>query len=486
MSVTARPHVNIVGSGPNGLTAAAILASAGWQVRIFERNDAVGGAAASADVFGDGSIVDLGAAAHPFGVASPIFRHLGLEDYGLEWLHSEYPMAHPFDDRPAAILHQEVRKTARSLGTDQIAWRLIHRGIVNSIDDYLEQILRPLLRFPGHPVKMAQFGMLSSPPSTWFVRTAFRDEPARALFTGSAAHANTPLGHPFTSTFGVLFSALGMTRGWPVVKGGTGSLVNALVKVITEHGGEIHTGHEVTDLDELPAARATMLDVTPSQALVMRGKQLRDLPEATVQRLQRWRYGPGVYKVDWLLNGPVKWADDRVGKATTVHVGGRAAEIRLAEAQVNAGRIPDRPFVMVAQPQVADPSRAPEGKHVLWTYTHVPNGYRPAASDQDYVADAIQAQLERFAPGFGANVLDKKVWDPAALEQWNPNLIGGDIAGGSMTGMQSLLRGGLTLEPYRMGVPGLYICSAATPPGAGVHGMSGAWAAHAVLEDQSP
>ncbi|MDN6489959.1 MAG: NAD(P)/FAD-dependent oxidoreductase [Yaniella sp.] len=473
MSVTARPHVNIVGSGPNGLTAAAILARAGWQVRSFERNDTVGGAAASADVFGDGSIVDLGAAAHPFGVASPIFRHLGLEDYGLEWLHSEYPMAHPFDDRPAAILHRDVRKTARSLGTDQIAWRLIHRGIVNSIDDYLEQILRPLLRFPGHPVKMAQFGMLSSPPSTWFVRTAFRDEPARALFTGSAAHANTPLGHPFTSTFGVLFSALGMTRGWPVVKGGTGSLVNALVKVIT-------------DLDELPAARASMLDVTPSQALVMRGKQLRDLPEATVQRLQRWRYGPGVYKVDWLLNGPVKWADDRVGKATTVHVGGRAAEIRLAEAQVNAGRIPDRPFVMVAQPQVADPSRAPEGKHVLWTYTHVPNGYRPAASDQDYVADAIQAQLERFAPGFGANVLDKKVWDPAALEQWNPNLIGGDIAGGSMTGMQSLLRGGLTLEPYRMGVPGLYICSAATPPGAGVHGMSGAWAAHAVLEDQSP
>lgn len=484
MSLTAKPHVNIVGSGPNGLTAAAILARAGWQVRIFERNDAVGGAAASADVFGDGSIVDLGAAAHPFGVASPIFRHLGLEDYGLEWLHSEYPMAHPFDDAPAAILHRDVRKTARSLGIDSTAWRLIHRGIVGSIDDYLEQILRPLLRFPGHPVKMAQFGMLASPPSTWFVRTAFRDEPARALFTGSAAHANTPLGHPFTSTFGVLFSALGMTRGWPVAKGGTGSVVKALVKVITEHGGEIYTRHEVTDLDDLPAARATVLDVTPAQALVLRGKQLRDLPEATVQRLQRWRYGPGVYKVDWLLDGPVPWADDRVGNATTVHLGGKAAEIRLAEAQVNAGRIPDRPFVMVAQPQVADPSRAPEGKHVLWTYTHVPNGYRPAASDREYVAEAIQGQLERFAPGFGAKVLDKKIWDPAALEQWNPNLVGGDIAGGSMTGMQSLLRGGLTLEPYRMGVPGLYMCSSATPPGAGVHGMPGAWAAHAVLEDQ--
>lgn len=216
----------------------------------------------------------------------------------------------------------------------------------------------------------------------------------------------------------------------------------------------------------------------------MRGKQLRDLPETTVQRLQRWRYGPGVYKVDWLLDGPVPWADDRVASATTVHVGGRAAEIRLAEAQVNAGRIPDRPFVMVTQPQVADPSRAPEGKHVLWTYTHVPNGYRPAASDREYVADAIAGQLERFAPGFGATVVDKKIWDPAALEQWNPNLVGGDIAGGSMTGLQSLMRGGLTLEPYRMGVPGLYICSSATPPGAGVHGMPGAWAAHAVLEDQ--
>ncbi|NWN89854.1 MAG: NAD(P)/FAD-dependent oxidoreductase [Micrococcaceae bacterium] len=484
MSVTARPHVNIVGSGPNGLTAATLLARAGWHVRIYERNANVGGAAASADVFGDGSIVDLGAAAHPFGVASPIFRHLGLEDYGLEWLHSEYPMAHPFDDAPAAILHRDVRKTARALGVDSTAWRLIHRGIVNSIDDYLEQILRPILRFPDHPVKMAQFGLLSTPPSTWFVRTAFRDEPARALFTGSAAHANTPLGHPFTSTFGVLFSALGMTRGWPVVKGGTGALVDALVQVITEYGGEIHTNAEVTDLDDLPSARATMLDVTPSQALVMRGKQLRDLPETTVHRLQRWRYGPGVYKVDWLLDGPVDWADDRVANATTVHLGGRAAEIRLAEAQVNAGRIPDRPFVMVTQPQVADPSRAPEGKHVLWTYTHVPHGYRPAASDREYVADAIAGQLERFAPGFGARVLDKKIWDPGDLENWNPNLVGGDIAGGSMGGLQSMLRGGLTLEPYRMGVPGLYICSSATPPGAGVHGMPGAWAAHAVLQDQ--
>src|SRR5699024_2492899 len=208
MSTTARPHVNIVGSGPNGLTTEAMHARAGWQVRVFERNDIVGGAAASADIFGDGSIVDLGAAAHPFGVASPVFRHLELEKYGLEWLHSDYPLAHPFDDRPAAILHRDVRTTARGLGIDSTAWRLIHRLLVNSIDDYLDQIMRPLLRFPNHPVKLAQFGMLSSPPSSWFVRTAFREEPARALFTGSAAHANTPLGHPFTSTYGVLFSAL--------------------------------------------------------------------------------------------------------------------------------------------------------------------------------------------------------------------------------------------------------------------------------------
>lgn len=484
MSTTARPHVNIVGSGPNGLTAAAMLARAGWQVRVFERNDIVGGAAASADIFGDGSIVDLGAAAHPFGVASPVFRHLELEKYGLEWLHSDYPLAHPFDDRPAAILHRDVRTTARGLGIDSTAWRLIHRLLVNSIDDYLDQIMRPLLRFPNHPVKMAQFGMLSSPPSSWFVRTAFREEPARALFTGSAAHANTPLGHPFTSTYGVLFSALGMTRGWPVIKGGTGSLVNALVQLIREYDGEILTNHEVTDLDALPPARATILDVTPSQALVMRGKQLRDLPDTTVQRFQRWKYGPGVYKVDWQLDGPVPWADHRVAAATTVHVGGRAAEIRLAEAQVNAGRIPERPFVMVVQPQVADPSRASNGKHMLWTYTHVPYGYKPATKDREYVADVIQAQIERFAPGFGSKILQKKVWDPAALEEWNPNLVGGDIAGGSMAGLQSVLRGGLTLEPYRMGDSGLYICSSSTPPGAGVHGMPGAWAAHAVLEDQ--
>src|SRR5699024_8243965 len=245
---------------------------------------------------------------------------------------------------------------------------------VNSIDDYLEQIMRPLLRFPDHPVKMAQFGMLSTPPSSWFVRTAFREEPARALFTGSAAHANTPLGHPFTSTFGVLFSALGMTRGWPVIEGGTGSLVNALIKVITGYGGEFFTNHEVTDLDDLPAARATILDVTPSQALVMRGQQLRDLPETTVQRLQRWRYGRGVYNIDWLPEGPVPWADDRRASATTVDVSSRADEIRLAEGQVNAGRIPDRPAVMVTQPQVAYTSRSQQGKDVLWTYTHVPTG----------------------------------------------------------------------------------------------------------------
>src|SRR5699024_312493 len=287
MSITARPQANIVGSGPNGLTAAAMLARAGWHVRIFERNNGIGGAAASADVFGDGSIVDLGAASHPFGAASPIFRYLGLEEYGLEWLHSEYPMAHPFDDAPAAILHRDVRKTARSLGNDQIAWRLIHRGIVNSIDDYMDAILRPLLRFPDHPVKMAQFGLLSTPPSTWFVRTAFREEPARALFTGSAAHASTPLGHPFTSTFGVLFSALGMTRGWPVVKGGTGALVNALAQVIMEYGGENHTGQEVTNIHDLPVARATLMDITPSQFLFMRGNQLSQLPEATLHRLPR-------------------------------------------------------------------------------------------------------------------------------------------------------------------------------------------------------
>src|SRR5699024_3932948 len=329
---------------------------------------------------------------------------------------------------------------------------------------------------PDRPVKMAQFGMLSTPPSSWFVRTAFREEPARALFTGSAAHANTPLGHPFTSSFGVLFSALGMTRGWPVIEGGTGSLVNALVKMITEYGGKFFTNHEVTDLDELPAARATMLDVTPSQALVMRGKQLRDLPETTVQRLQRWRYGPGVYKVDWLLDGPVPWADDRVASATTVHVGGRAAEIRLAEAQVNAGRIPDRPFVMVTQPQVADPSRAPDGKHVLWTYTHVPNGYRPAASDPEHVADDVAGQLERFAPGFCGKGLDKKDWGPAGVGQLDPNPGGRRISCWAIAWFAFLVARCLTFGPSPNGRPCLYICSSATPPGAGVHGMPGAWA----------
>ncbi|MEH0059092.1 NAD(P)/FAD-dependent oxidoreductase [Auritidibacter ignavus] len=467
----------IVGAGPNGLTAAALLAKAGWQVDVYERNARIGGASSSAEIFGPGTLVDLGAAAHPFGVASPVFARLRLTDHGLRWRHGRYPMAHPLDNGSAVVLHHSLEDTATELGGDGTAWRMIHRSLVDNIDKDLENVMGPLLRFPAHPVRMAQFGLFGSPPSTWFTRTAFRDQPARALFIGSAAHAITPLGHPFTSAYGAIFGALGMTRGWPVAEGGSQAISDALGSVITSHGGRIHTDTEITSLHELDAEKI-LLNMTPAQVMTLAGRETAaGLSDTTLGRLSRWRYGPGVYKVDYLLDGPVPWSDDRVGQAVTVHVGGQAAEIRLAEAQITAGRMPERPFVMVCQQQVADPSRTTDSRTILWTYAHVPANYHEPR--RGLVAERIEAQISRFAPDFRDRILDRHLVSPQDLQDWNPNLIGGDIAGGAMTRSQAVLRPGLTREPYRL-TDRLFMGSAATPPGAGVHGMSGYWAAQAM------
>lgn len=464
----------VVGAGSNGLTTAALLARAGWQVEVFERNAQIGGAASSTDALGPGTIVDLGAAGHPFGIASPVFADLELEKHGLRWLHSDYPLAHPLDDAPAALLHRDLRVTASGLGIDSTTWKLVHRGVVRHLDDNLKNLLAPMLRKPAHPVRLAQFGMVGAAPSSWMTRVAFRTEEAKALYTGSSAHSNAPLGHPMTSAMGVLFGALGMTRGWPVAEGGTQAVTNALAAVVKEHGGVIHTGIEITDLNQLPAADATVLNLTPAQIANLGG-----IDSSLRPRLKRWRYGPGAYKVDFLLDEPIAWDDPKVSQATTVHLGGTAAEIRLAEAQVNVGRMPDRPFVILCQQQAADPSRAAgpaAGKTVVWAYTRVPQDYEepyPGA-----VADLIQAQIERFSAGL--KISRRRISDPAALERWNPNLVGGDVAGGSMTGSQFMLRPSLTRSPYQLG--DLYISSASTPPGGGVHGMPGYWAAQAILE----
>lgn len=473
-----RPSVNIVGAGPNGLTAAAYLARAGWEVTVHERHSRPGGAAASStEVLGEGTIVDLGAAGHPFGAASPAFRDLELDRHGLEWVHSTYPMAHPMEGQEAALLRRSLDATAEGLAGDAKAWRRVHGDLVRNIDDHLENILSPMLRVPAHPVRLLRFGPLAMLPAMALARTFFHDDATRALFTGSAVHAITPPARPFTGAFGLLFGSLGMSRGWPVAKGGTQGVVDALLSVIREHGGHVHTGVEVTDLRELPAADATLLNLTPAQILRLKGT---DMPPRVRRRLAGWSYGAGVHKVDYLLDGPVPWSDGRVQEATTVHVVGGAEEIQHAEAEVVRGRMPDRPFVMVCQQQAADPSRSTaEGRHVVWTYAHVPHGYREPRPGM--VAELIERQIERFAPGFRDRVLRRVESSPRALEAWNPNLIGGDVAGGGMNGLQALLRPGLTLHPYQLNDRGLYLASGATPPGAGVHGMPGAWAARAAM-----
>lgn len=470
-------RATVVGSGPNGLTAAALLARAGWEVDVYERHSAPGGASASAPVLGEGTVVDLGAAGHPFGVVSPAFHELGLTEHGLEWAHPEYPLGHPMEDGPAAMLHRDLEATARELGQDARAWRAVHGALVREPARIVEDALGPLVRPWPHPVALARFGVRAPWPAAWAARAVFRTEQARALYTGSSVHALMPPGRPLTSAFGALFGTLGMTTGWPVARGGSGAIVAALVSVLQAHGGRLHLGHEVTDLRDLPAADAVLLDMTPRQVTALRGT---DLPDSYARRLRRWRYGAAVSKVDFLLDGPIPWTDPRLGGAGTVHLGGTAEQIQHAEAEAAAGRMPERPFVMLCQQQSADPSRATgpaAGRTVVWSYAHVPHGH---AGD---VRGVIEAQIERHAPGFRDRVVGAVATRPADLEAWNPNLVGGDIAGGSMGGLQFLARPTASLRPHRAGRAGLYLASSSTPPGAGVHGMPGAWAVRTLLQD---
>lgn len=465
---------NIVGAGPNGLIAAAVLAEHGFEVQVFERNAKPGGAAVSGNTLGDDVVVDLGAAAHPFAFGSPAFAHFNLTEQGLEWKFHDYPLAHPLDGADSVLLHQDLNETVKQFPKDSRAWQALHGPLIRRPHDTLDNVTSPLLGIPPHPVLMARFGLRSLPPARLLAATAFRTREAKALFAGSSAHSMLPLEHPLTSGFGILFGALGQSWGWPVARGGTGSIIKALQKVLEALGVQIHTDTHITDLSQLPPAELTILDVTPRQVLAMAGSRL----SARYQKqLERWRYGTGVYKVDYLLDGPVPWSDARTMNAGTVHVVGDASELAHAEREVAAGRMPQRPFVMVVQPSSADASRAPAGQHVIWSYAHVPQGYTGDAGE------LIDAQIQRFAPGFKDRILRRVETSPAQLEAWNPNLVGGDIGGGSLSGLQQFLRPTASLSPYSLGVPGLYLCSSSTPPGGGVHGMAGWNAAHQALKD---
>jgi phytoene dehydrogenase-like protein len=462
----------VVGAGPNGLAAAIELARAGRSVRVYEAADSVGGGSRSAELTLPGFVHDPCAAVHPLGIASPFFRSLDLARHGLEWVQPEAPVAHALAPGRSVVLERDLDLIGAALGRDAAAWRRLFGPLAAEWERLIPAILGPVVRPPRHPLLLARFGLPAVLPATVLVRLAFREPAARALFAGMAAHSMLRLGQPLSGSFGLVLGMLAHAVGWPVARGGSGAIAAALEAEARSLGVEIETDHRVGSLDDLPAAGAVLLDVTPRQVLAMTGDRL---PAGYRRHLAGYRYGPGVFKVDWALDGPIPWKDSTTARAGTVHVGGSWREVAASEDAVGRGRHPHRPFVLLVQPTVVDPTRAPAGKHVAWAYCHVPNG-----SDVDMTA-AIEAQVERFAPGFGDLVLARATKDSVAMEAYDANYVGGDINGGIGDWRQLLFRPVVRWNPYTTPNPSLFLCSSSTPPGGGVHGMSGRLAAREVL-----
>ncbi len=463
----------VVGAGPNGLAAAIALARAGRSVVVLEGAATIGGGLRSQALTLPGFLHDVCSAIHPLGAGSSFFRSLPLADHGLEWIQPDIALAHPFDDGTAALLHRSLDATVAGLSEDGTAWRGLFGPIVESWERLAPDILAPL-HLPRHPVALARFGVSAIRSARGLAEARFRGERARALFAGLAAHSVLPLERTATAAAGLVLGTLGHVFGWPMPRGGSQKFAEALASLLRSLGGEIVTEAQVDTLDDLPAARAVLLDVTPRQLLRIAGSRL---PPRYRRVLERYRYGPGVFKLDLAMSGPVPWRADACRRAGTVHVGGTLGEIAAGEGAVWRGEHPERPYVLVAQQSLFDRVRAPAGQQTLWAYCHVPHG-----SGFDMAA-RIEAQIERFAPGFRDLVLARSALGPADLEARNPNYVGGDIGGGVQDLGQMFRRPVLTLAPYRTPVPGLYLCSSSTPPGGGVHGLCGAHAAAAVLAD---
>jgi phytoene dehydrogenase-like protein len=461
----------IVGAGPNGLAAAITLAQAGYKVLVREAAATAGGGARSAELTLPGFIHDVCSAIHPLGLASPFFRALPLEQFGLEWIQPSLPLAHPLEDGTAAILDRSVARTGESLGRDAKMYTQVMGPLVADWEKIMEEFLGPL-RLPHHPIAMARFGLLAAWPAKLLAETLYKGERARALFAGLAAHSIQPLERAPTAAFGLMLGILAHGVGWPVPKGGSQSIITALVAYLNSLGGKVVTNAKVETLDELPAAKAILLDVTPRQLLSLAGKRL---PKSYADALGRYRYGPGVFKMDFALSEPIPWKAAACREAGTVHVGGTLPEIAASERAMWQGEHSDRPYVLVAQQSLFDTTRAPEGKQVGWAYCHVPHGSTLDMSEQ------IIGQIERFAPGFRDCILAVSTRNSAEIEAYNPNYVGGDINGGVQDLLQLFTRPVWRFPPYAIPAKGLYICSSATPPGGGVHGMCGYFAAQTAM-----
>ncbi len=465
----------VVGSGPNGLSAAITLAQAGRRVLLLEAKDTLGGGLRSAALTLPGFVHDVCATAHPLGIASPFFRDLPPDQVYIEWVHSPAPLAHPLDDGSAIVVERSLQATADQLGRDGGAYRLLMQSLVARYQPILHEFLGPL-RLPRYPFDMANFGLRAVAPASLLAKLMFRDERARAMFAGMAAHSMMALEQPATAAFGLMLGMLAHAVGWPLAKGGSQRIVEALTGYLRALGGEIVTGQEIKSLADLPPAALILLDVTPRQLLQIAGEKL---PIGYRRQLERYRYGVGIFKVDYALNAPIPWKAPGCERAATIHLGGNLPEISRSERDAVAGRHSTNPYIILVQATPFDPTRAPAGQHTAWAYCHVPHG-----STQDMSA-IIEAQIERFAPGFRDCILAKHSRNTVQLEAYNPNYIGGDINGGVQDLRQLFTRPAVRIVPYSTPIKGLYLCSSSTPPGGGVHGMCGVFAARAALTKDS-
>jgi phytoene dehydrogenase-like protein len=459
----------VVGSGPNGLAAAIALAQKGVSVRVLERNETIGGGMRTAELTLPGFRHDICSAIHPLALASPFLKSLPL---GVDWIEPPAALAHPLDDGTAVLLERSPAATGETLGEDGTRYTRLMRPLIRNADTLLDDLLAPL-RLPRHPVAMTRFGLRAGLPASTCARLSFRGERARAFFAGLAAHSMLPLSQPATAGYGLLLALLGHTVGWPLARGGSQALADGLAAHLRSLGGEIETAHEVASLAELDGADAILLDVGAHKVVQLAGDQL---PAAYRRRIERFRYGPGVFKVDWALDAPIPWHAEECARAATVHLGGTLNEIAASERAAGRNEIAERPYVLLAQQSLFDTSRAPEGRHTAWAYCHVPNGSLVDMTDR------IERQVERFAPGFRERIIGRSTMGPAEMEAYNPNYVGGDINGGAGDLRQLFARPVARINPYTTPIDGVFLCSSSTPPGGGVHGMCGYHAARAALK----